>query len=190
MRLRGDLCLLRPLRDEDAREFCRFLELGLNFQFTFTGSIPLRQIDVAAEWEKERKAGSMQWGVYDSHMITDGKEILPDRFIGTTGLYSHRDIYRSFEFRILIGHPDYLSKGIGTEVTRMVVDWGFKRLNAHRIWLGVNAENLGAIKCYEKVGFKREGLLRDEIFCQGKYVDAVRYGLLESEWDKAVEVEK
>ena len=172
MNLKGDLCRLLPLRKEDAYAFMSFLNLGLNFQFTFTGSIPMREIDVAEEWDKERKAGSVIWGVYDDK-----------NFIGTTGLYSHRDIYRSWEFRILIGHPDYLGKGIGTEVTRMVVDWGFKRLNAHRIWLGCSAENLGAIKCYEKVGFKREGVLREEIWSQGKYVDAVRYSILEGEWD-------
>lgn len=181
MRLKGDLCELRPLSNDNAAEFSDFLG-GLNFRHTFTGSIPMREVDVAAEWDRERSAKSLQWGIFVPSPVK-----CIGRFLGTTGLYSHRDIYRSWEFRILIGHPDYLGKGIGTEVTRMVVDWGFKRLNAHRIWLGVNAENLGAIKCYEKVGFKREGVLRDEIWCQGKYVDAIRMSILENEWSVHVE---
>ena len=188
MNLMGELCDLNPLSNTYALKFADFLG-GLNFQHTFTGSIPMREVDVAAEWDRERAAKSLQWGIFSPYPVTEVRWRDGGRFIGTTGLYSHRDIYRSFEFRILIGHPDCLGKGIGTEVTRMVVDWGFKRLNAHRIWLGVNAENLGAIKCYEKVGFKREGVLRDEIFCNGHYTDAIRMGLLESDWKEEVHVE-
>lgn len=167
----GDI-QLRPLANEDASTFSYFLERGLNFAFTFTGSIPMRPIDVAAEWDEERKHKSIQWGIFNQN----------NHFMGTTGLYRPRDIYRSWEFRILIGDPNSIGKGYGTIATRMVVDWGFKRLNAHRIWLGVNAENVGAIRCYEKVGFKPEGRLRDEIFCHGKYVDAIRMSILENEW--------
>lgn len=173
MNMKGEKCKLLTLSDDRAGVFSGYLERGLNFQHTFTGSIPMREVDVASEWERERKLGSVMWGIH----VTDF-----DYFIGTVGLYSHRDIYRSWEFRILIGHPDYLGKGIGEEATRMVVDWGFKRLNAHRIWLGVNEENVGAVKCYEKVGFKREGVLRDEIWINGKYVNAIRMSILEAEW--------
>lgn len=173
MKMKSEGFYLNALDNCHAKTFSDYLELGLNFQHTFTGSIPMRQIDVAAEWDAERAKKSVQWGIFS----------LPhDCFLGTTGLYAPRDIYRSWEFRILIGAPDYVGKGIGTEATRMVVDWGFRRLNAHRIWLGVNAENLGAIRCYEKVGFKREGTLREEIFCNGHYVDAIRMSILENEW--------
>jgi RimJ/RimL family protein N-acetyltransferase len=168
--------VLAALDDFRAEEFATFIEDGLNFEFTFTGSIPLRQIDIVSEWERERKLGSMQWGIY-----AGGRG-----FIGTTGLYSHRDVYRSWEFRILIGHPEALGQGFGTIATKLVVDWGFKRLNAHRIWLGCNAENERAVRCYKSVGFKEEGRLRDEIYCGGKYVDAVRMSILESEWPKSI----
>ena len=167
---------LRHLRDEWAPTFNAFLDAGLNFRHTFSGSIPMRDIDVAAEWEKERKAGSVQWGIFAN-----------GSFIGTTGLYSHRDIYRSFEFRILIGCPSSIGKGYGTTVTKLVLDWAFQRLNAHRVWLGVNSENISAVRCYENCGFKREGVLRDDIYCHGKYVDTFRMSVLESEWSVHVE---
>lgn len=174
MMLATERVWITPLSDAYAGEFARFLDEGLNFKFTFTGSIPMREIDVTKEWQRERDKGSVQWGVFTNE----------DRlgFIGTTGLYSHRDIYRSWEFRILLGHPQALGRGYGTQVTKFVVDWGFKRLNAHRVWLGVNEDNIGAVKCYESVGFKREGILRDEIYCGGKYVNAIRMSILEGEW--------
>ncbi len=177
MLLRGKACCLEPLDDCWADLFAEFLSDGLNFEFTFTGSIPMRPIDVKAEWQAERQKKGVLWGIFAEGSVG---------FVGTVGLYAPRDIYRSWEFRILIGKPGELGKGIGTEATRMVVDWGFTRLNAHRIWLGCNTENIGAIKCYEKVGFKREGVLRDEIFCHGKYVYAIRMGILENEWKSIV----
>ena len=174
MMMRGEGCHLEALHFGWAPQFAGFLEAGVNFTHTFTGSIPMRTVDVEKEWEKERLAGSIQWAIFG------GSE-----FIGTTGLYSHRDIYRSWEFRILIGKPGELGKGIGTQVTRMVVDWGFKRLNAHRIELGVNCLNLGAVKCYRNVGFKDEGVLRDAIFIDGHYTDVIRMSVLEDEWRTA-----
>ena len=176
MTLSGKTFFLKPLEDVHAETFSDYINLGLNFSHTFTGSIPMRPVDVASEWERERKAGSLQWAIINAEGV----------FIGTTGLYSHRDIYRSWEFRILIGHPGAIGHGKGTEATRLVVDWGFRRLNAHRIWLGCNEENIGAVKCYEKVGFKREGVLRDDIFCNGKYVSAIRMSILENEWKSTV----
>ena len=177
MKLRSDGLQLIPLDDRHAETFSHDLTSGENFQYTFTGSVPKTTRELIEEWDQERKAGAHLWAI--------------DRysFVGIVGLYAPRHFTRSWEFRIMISAPGLLGKGIGTLATRAVVDWGFKRLNAHRIWLGCSAENLGAIKCYEKVGFKREGVLRDEIWCNGHYTDAIRMGLLESDWKEEVHVE-
>lgn len=183
MRLEADNCYLVALENGWAKTFSDFLTDGINFEFTFTGSIPMRPIDVAAEWDSERARGGMLWAVMSKMSKIDNA--LPTPFIGTVGLYAPRYLYRSWEFRILLGAPGQLGRGIGTETARMVVNWGFRRFNAHKIWLGVNANNVGAIKCYEKVGFKREGncgVLEDEIFCDGNYSDVIRMRIKESEW--------
>ena len=140
-------------------------------QFTLTGSYPMRHIDTREVWDKERAAGDILFSIYKG-----------DDFIGICGLHNLRDIYHSAELRILIFDKDAVGKGIGTEACCLLVNYGFQKLNLHRIWLGCNAENVRAIKCYEKVGFKEEGRLREDIFCGGKYVDAVRMGILRHEW--------
>lgn len=172
--IKGQRCNLAVLDESESQAeiWQRFVMAGLTTQYLFTGSFPMRTIDVRKKWEDERRAGDINFSI----RTPDGT------FIGTCGLHGHRSIYRSWEFRILIFDPEAIGKGIGTEATAMLVNYAFERLNAHRVWLGVNAENIGAIKCYEKVGFKHEGALRDEIYCHGKYVDAVRMGILESEW--------
>lgn len=61
---------------------------------------------------------------------------------------------KSSEFGIMIGNKNEWGRGYGTEATRLVIDFAFKELNLNRVELGVVADNAGAIKSYQKVGFK------------------------------------
>jgi RimJ/RimL family protein N-acetyltransferase len=67
-------------------------------------------------------------------------------------------------------------------VTYAVIDYGFCHLNLHRVHLTVLKTNDRAISLYEKLGFKTEGILRDEQFRDGRYVDVIVMGILENEW--------
>ena len=55
-------------------------------------------------------------------------------------------------------------------------------LSNNRIWLGVNAANERAVRAYEKAGFVKEGLLRQEQFRNGRYDDVVRMAVLRDEY--------
>ena len=63
--------------------------------------------------------------------------------------------------RVLVGPKSLRGKGLGTEIMRAVLKVGFEKLGLHRIYLHVYDFNQAAIRCYEKVGFRQEGLLRD-----------------------------
>jgi len=104
--------------------------------------------------------------------------------IGFVGIYNINWHARHAEFRILIGDSSYRGKDIGTLVTKYVVSYSFEKLNLNKVWLGVNAENKGAIKCYEKAGFVIEGILRREIFRNNRYYDAIRMSILREEYEK------
>ena len=56
----------------------------------------------------------------------------------------------------------------------------------HKIYLYTNSTNAGARKTYEKVGFKLEGVHRDEMIADECYENRLYYGLLASEFDKAL----
>lgn len=190
--MRTEKCDLRVLErsDHEAQAFTQAVNAGLTTQHLFTGSIPMRPIDIKEVWEREFKAGSIEFGIHVDEYWTDrggpnATHWKGPGFIGTCGLYSagkSREIYQLFEYRILIFNPEYIGKGIGADATRLVVNYGFNRLNAHRIWLGVNEANIGAIKCYENVGFKHEGVKRKELYCFGEWYDAVQMGILKEEW--------
>lgn len=159
---------LVPLTNEFANVFADIISSSELSRYTLTGSIPMRTIDIQEVWDKERKAGAMIWGIHAPH------------FVGICGLHSHRDIYRSWEFRIFKAPTE--NKGVGATCTRLVTEYAFQRLNAHRVWGGTHADNIAMQKCFLKAGYKEEGRLREELYCFGKYADAVRYGILEQEW--------
>ncbi|CAK0768679.1 (ribosomal protein S5)-alanine N-acetyltransferase [Gammaproteobacteria bacterium] len=105
-----------------------------------------------------------------------------DVLIGIGGLHNINTIAHSAELRILLGEKRYWGKGHGTEATQLLLAWAFEVLNLHKVWLGVNAAQANAVRVYEKVGFTREGLLRDEIWRNGRYYDAARMSLLAAEY--------
>src|SRR5262245_57638626 len=107
-----------------------------------------------------------------------------DRVIGNTALHGIHSHNHHAGFGIMIGDKREWGKGYGTEATRLIVGHGFHTLNLHRFWLHVYEDNPRAIRSYEKVGFRREGILRDHAFRDGRYGDVISMGLLRDEWAK------
>lgn len=105
-----------------------------------------------------------------------------DVHIGNVGLYVINWISRAAELRIIIGEKKYWNKGYGTEASQLTVAYGFEKLNLNKIWLGVNQDNKSAVKTYEKAGFIHEGILRQEIYRNGQYYDALRMSILRDEY--------
>ena len=79
---------------------------------------------------------------------------------------------------VIYVHQDFQNKGLGTVMTSMAVRLARER-GLHRIGLRVVAENKKAIRVYEKVGFRIEGIEREAYYGEnGKYHDMVVMGLL------------
>lgn len=93
--------------------------------------------------------------------------------IGIIGFNNTDFINRSTEVYIYLGEPLYWGKGMGTEALQLMTNFAFEELNLHRLFLTVFSYNSRAIKSYEKVGFIKEGVLRDSIYKSGKYYDKV-----------------
>ena len=103
---------------------------------------------------------------------------LGDGVIGIVGLYNINWVARNAELRIVIGDKEYLGRGYGTETVKLVVKYGFEKLNLHRIYLGCTASDVRANKCYLNAGFKKEGVKRNNSFRNGVYYDSNIYGII------------
>jgi RimJ/RimL family protein N-acetyltransferase len=93
---------------------------------------------------------------------------------------------RSAEFGIMIGEADYRGKGYGTEATRLTLDYAFTALGLHSVMLAVFAYNPGAIRTYEKAGFREIGRRREAIWMGGRLWDIIYMDCLATEFESPV----
>jgi RimJ/RimL family protein N-acetyltransferase len=104
------------------------------------------------------------------------------KLIGSCQLFNIHPVFRSAELQIRIGEADELSKGYGKEAVHELIKYGFFQLNLERIYLQVFADNIRAIKAYEKAGFLKEGSQRHAAFIDGNYKDIIMMGILKNEF--------
>ncbi|WP_433887471.1 GNAT family N-acetyltransferase [Streptomyces sp. CA-111067] len=77
--------------------------------------------------------------------------------------------------------PEHRGKGVGTAAQKLLVDYLWDHTTANRIEALTNGGNLAEQKALERLGFRREGVMRGRSFQHGRYVDVLVYGLLRSE---------
>ena len=102
------------------------------------------------------------------------------RPIGQIEIVDIRPLHGRAEMHMLIGECELQGQGYGTDALRRTLRHAFESLNLHRIHCIVDADNSRAIRCYEKAGFAREGLLRQHRLRFGKTVDMLAMGVLRS----------
>jgi diamine N-acetyltransferase len=105
-----------------------------------------------------------------------------DRPIGTIGLFDLDLGNGSAGLGISIGGPSDRGRGLGSDMLRALLAFGFGQLRLERIWLDVYDTNPGARRVYERVGFVLEGTLRRAVYRDGRYLDVARMAILADEW--------
>lgn len=171
----GELVRLREYKREDIKlaqdymndpEIKRLLHPGIPYLYTF---------------EDEQK-----W--FDSLSATNDiynfaiETLEGNKYIGGCGLNKINWKNSVAEVGIFIGDKDKWGKGYGTDAMRILIRFIFEQMNINKIKLNVFSFNQRAIKSYEKCGFKMEGVLRQEVFKDGKYYDDIVMGILKEEY--------
>lgn len=97
------------------------------------------------------------------------------KFCGMIGLVAQQDVYRrTAEIGYWLGEP-FWGKGIATEATGLITDYGFNELGFVRIHTGIFEHNIGSMKVLEKNGYKKDGVFEKNIIKNGKMIDEYRY---------------
>ena len=105
-----------------------------------------------------------------------------DRVIGEAGLLRIFPPWRTTDLTLIIGEQDAWGRGYGTEAITLLLDYAFGCLNIHRVAVGVVGFNQRALRFYESVGFRREGIQRDGYYYDHQYHDFVMMSLLADEF--------
>jgi len=176
--LKGDKVRLTAFREEDFSIIEKWYgESGFSRHYDFMPAVP-------------RTAGQLKEMIESSSNSSDQcifaiRENEGGSLIGICGFESI--VWNNGTARLYIGLGDkeHRGKGYASEAIRQLVDFGFSELNLHCIQLSVIAYNSSAINLYEKVGFVREGTVREFVFRDSKRHDLYMYGLLRKEWEDA-----
>lgn len=88
---------------------------------------------------------------------------------------------RQAEIAYLFGEKQYWGRGYATEASKILIKRAFEDLKLHRLYFGTHIDNIAMQKVGEKLGFQKEGLLKDAQYKNGKYNDIVCYGLIQQE---------
>lgn len=118
------------------------------------------------------KKSLFQWGIA---LKTD------DKIIGTTTLF-HLDAENR---RAEIGYAldrRFWGEGYVNEALNALFEYAFENFNLHRLEADVDPRNSASIKVLERLGFQKEGYLRERWHVGGEVQDALFYGLLEKDW--------
>jgi RimJ/RimL family protein N-acetyltransferase len=172
----GEKIRLREYRKEDIPkalkfmndpEIKRFLTPGIPFLYTL---------------EDETKWYDGQSALKDTYNFAI--ESLDEKnYIGGCGINSLDWKNSVAVVGIYIGEKTFWGKGYGTDAMNVLIKFIFEQMNINKIKLNVYDFNQRAVKSYEKSGFVKEGVLRQEIYKDGKYHDEYVMGLLRSEYE-------
>ncbi len=170
----GRQVFLRGVQPADLSKMAAWVDDPDVTRLLFRGLRPAHGPALAEELEREqRDPSTVNFAVCD---LQDGS------FIGTTGVFRIDWVMRHGEFRVFLGAKESWNRGIGTECAKLMVVYGIEKLNLNKVWLGVNAANIGGVRAYEKAGFVREGILRQEQYRNFEYYDVIRMSILRTEY--------
>ena len=103
-------------------------------------------------------------------------------YIGCCTVYDIDLKNRLASVGLFIG-KEHWRKGYGSDALRVILRFCFREINLNKVALKTYSFNTPAIQCFEKLGFKTEGVLRQELFRDGQFHDTLAMGVLRSEWD-------
>lgn len=176
MLLQGQTVRLRAYTRDDlaaARDFINDVEVASQL---ISGIIfPMRPDDEIQFYESLSSKSTTGYSMA-IETIDDGA------YIGGCGVFNISSKNRNGLVGIFLG-KEYCGMGHGTDALGTLVDFCFLELNLNKVGLTVFSFNKRAIRCYEKLGFKTEGVLRQEIYRDGAYHDTIHMSILREEWD-------
>jgi len=168
----GKKVILRPFIDEDFP----YLEECLKDPevIKLTGSSSEYDREVTMNWYGTR---NVQTDRLDLAIVDQSETTLVGEVV--VNLYDEKN--QSMNFRILIG-PRGRNRGLGTEATQLIVDYIFNNTKLDQLTLSVFDFNPRAKNVYEKVGFVKDSVDKNELEFEGQWIDSINMNLSRDNW--------
>lgn len=175
--IRTERLLMRSLQEADVEQVFYFRSSPHFFPYSLRP--PMTSMEEAHAWMKK---------VHDSFLANEGilwALALPDNpgfMIGNIGIWkiipeNHRGV---------LGYaldPAFRKQGYMHEAMKEVLHYGFNQIGLNTLMAEASPENAASVSVLEKAGLRREGLLREDTFANGRFYDTVVYGLTKTEFN-------
>ena len=163
----GEKVALGPLRRDLAAAYARWMNQpdvrrGLDQRGVATAQSQEKWVEENIEKSAKRHPETVEFTVYDR---TDSTPV------GTAGLLGMGYANGTAEFAVVIG--ERRGQGLGTEATRLVLDFAFHVLHLRNVLLETLEWNVAALTAYERAGFRRVGVRRGAVMSRGRPTDLV-----------------
>ncbi len=176
--IKGKRIILRNLVKADAESVCKHANDKKVFRYTtlpypYTKKDALEFIPIVQKGLREQS--SYELGV----TLSENDEV-----IGMIGL---KNIDRGNKLSAEIGYwlgKKYWRQGMISEAANLILDFAFNDINLNKVFAKVMEPNEASVKLLEKLGFKKEGLLRKYEKRNGTWMNVVYLGLLKKEFKK------
>ncbi|MBE4906453.1 GNAT family N-acetyltransferase [Bacillus luteolus] len=168
----GEKVILRPFTEDDIP----YLEECLKDPevIKLTGSSADLDRETFLNWYRTRNE---QTDRLDLAIVDQSQGIL----VGEVVINLYDEIYNSMNFRILIG-PRGRNRGLGTEATKLILDYVFTNTQINQITLSVFDFNPRAKYVYEKMGFVVESIDENDLEYEGEWIDSINMKLTREAW--------
>jgi RimJ/RimL family protein N-acetyltransferase len=160
---KSDLSSLQSWRNikEFRDNFREYRELSLDNQLQWFDSV-------------QKGSNTLMFGICDA---------MSGELIGAGGLCYIHWVYRNADLSFYIGKDKlYADNSFGRDTVQALLSYGFRQLNMHRIWCELYETDSMKAGLLSELGFQKEGVLRDNAFKNGKFVNGHIWAMLEGQY--------
>lgn len=105
-----------------------------------------------------------------------------EKFIGTLKVSKINYYSKTSDLGIMIGDKNEWGKGYAQQSLKLAGNYLFSQLSMRKLTSGVMSINTPMIKVFKNLGFKQEGVIREQDFFENKYYDHIHYGCFKNEF--------
>lgn len=131
-------------------------------------------------YARNQAAGALVWTI-----LSQGEPV------GYVTFFELDEVNRKAELALMIGERSVWGQGFAKEALTTVLRHAFTPresggLSLHKVWLAVFAENTAARRAYSTIGFREDGVLREDMFRENAWHDQILMSVLENEFENAM----
>lgn len=171
----GEKVYLAPLGEDDVTDdYVRWLNDPEVTRYLEVGRVRSTRESVQRYVEKFTHSAS--------DLLLAIRQVGTNQHLGNVTLNNIDWTVRTGHLGVLIGRKEWWGTGYALEALRLLITYAFQELKLHKVTAGAVIDNVPSIIMLKKLGFKTEGVFRQEKLVEGVYRDVVRLGLLREEF--------